>query len=373
MVREVGYGGTERQMTELAKSIDRSRFEPHVGCFIHGGEYAWELQSAGVPVTAFGVHSFVSQCVLRGARAMGQYLREHRIQLVHTFDAPANVFGVITARAFRVPVVISSQRALRGLVPWKMRMLLRATDRLADAVVANCGAVHDQLVSEEKVPAKKIHLCYNGLDTDKFRPAPPWRPPELSGASVVIGCACVMRPEKDLETLLRAFAGMKRDRSVKLLLIGSGPSRAALQRLSGELGLASDCVFVPAVQNVQEWLHAMDIFVLPSTSEAFSNSLMEAMASGCCPIASRVGGNPELVRHGETGLLFEPRDVAGLRAALESVVENRELRQKLGQKASDWIRGTLSLRVSVSHMEQIYEDLLETRSVPVPSGGLARA
>src|SRR5579883_3110565 len=159
-----------------------------------------ELQSAGVPVTAFGVHSFVSQCVLRGARAMGQYLREHRIQLVHTFDAPANVFGVITARAFRVPVVISSQRALRGLVPWKMRMLLRATDRLADAVVANCGAVHDQLVSEEKVPAKKIHLCYNGLDTDKFRPAPPWRPPELSGASVVIGCACVMRPEKDLET-----------------------------------------------------------------------------------------------------------------------------------------------------------------------------
>ena len=90
-----------------------------------------------------------------------------------------------------------------------------------------------------------------------------------------------------------------------------------------------DCVFEPATSRVPGWLHAIDIFVLPSLSEALSNSLMEAMACGCCVAASRVGGNPELVAQGETGMLFEPRDAAGLAEVLRLLISDSALRAKL--------------------------------------------
>ena len=99
-------------------------------------------------------------------------------------------------------------------------------------------------------------------------------------------------------------------------MVGSGSCLADLQGRATALGIHPDCVFEPATQRVPDWLNAIDIFVLPSLSEALSNSLMEAMACGCCVAASRVGGNPELVAHGETGMLFEPRDAAGLAEVL---------------------------------------------------------
>ncbi len=105
-----------------------------------------------------------------------------------------------------------------------------------------------------------------------------------------------------------------------------------LERLRSQAqarGLAPDCIFAPATANVAECLRSIDIFVLPSRSEALSNSLLEAMACGCCPVASSVGGNSELIRHGENGMLFEAGDVDQLCHVLEPLIEHRELRQTL--------------------------------------------
>ena len=104
-----------------------------------------------------------------------------------------------------------------------------------------------------------------------------------------------------------------------------------LQSEARTLGIFEDCVFVPATGQVTTWLRAMDIFVLPSLSEALSNSLMEAMACGCCAVASNVGGNPELVRNGETGLTFEAGDSAGLSAALRALIEDEALRKRFAK------------------------------------------
>jgi glycosyltransferase involved in cell wall biosynthesis len=122
--------------------------------------------------------------------------------------------------------------------------------------------------------------------------------------------------------------------------------------------LGTDCTFVPATGQVAEWLHAIDIFVLPSRSEALSNSLLEAMACGCCPVASRVGGSVELIHHGENGMLFEAGDVDQLSNVLETLVERRGLREQLAARARSTAE-QFSIGASARRMEEIYAELIE--------------
>ncbi|HVX67447.1 MAG TPA: glycosyltransferase [Bryobacteraceae bacterium] len=356
IARELDLGGTERQLAEMARSLDRDEFEPHTGCFRPGGLRAAELEAAGVPVALFPATSFHGPAALRGARALGEYVRRHNIRLVHTFDVPANVFAAPVARMFGVPRVISSQRAHRGLTPGILRHLLRLTDQIADAVVVNCESVRRELIDEEHVPAGRIHLCYNGVDTDVFRSCPEMRP---DGAPVV-GIVCALRKEKDLGTLLGAFAQVRHaHRGVKLLIVGGGPERERVEALARDLALGDAFHLEPATNRVAGWLRAIDIFVLPSRSEALSNSLMEAMACGCAVVASRAGGNPELVTEGRTGLLFEPGDRDGLAAALQTLLANREQRLRFGAAAARRMREEFSLTAAARRMGEIYRAALE--------------
>ncbi len=223
---------------------------------------------------------------------MRDYIRRHEIRIVHTFDFPMNLYAAPLARTFRVPVVLTSQRQSRALYP-RIRPWLRLTDRLADGVVVNCESVRREMIEREGVRPNKVLLCYNGLDTESF---PPRTTENESAGTLTIGVLCVFRPEKDLLTLVEAFHRIRNLRpGLRLVLVGQGILREALEQRIRELGLGAQCHLEPATSDVSGWLLRMDIFVLPSLSEAFSNSLMEAMASGCAPIASRVGGNPDLL------------------------------------------------------------------------------
>jgi glycosyltransferase involved in cell wall biosynthesis len=209
------------------------------------------------------------------------------------------------------------------------------------------------------VPAGLIHLCYNGIDTRTFQPVLGARPEVLRDAALVVGVVCGLRPEKGLDTLLDAFAAVRGlVPGMKLAIVGSGPCLAGLQDRARALGILPDCVFEPGTPRVADWLHAIDIFVLPSLSEALSNALMEAMACGCCVAASRVGGNPELVAHGETGLLFEPRDAAGLAEVLRLLVRDPVRRGELARNAARLIHSRFSLAAAALRMGEIYSALL---------------
>src|ERR1035437_7230308 len=128
MARELGLGGTERQLAEIARALDRGQFEPHVGCFTGGGFRASELRQAGVPILELGVRSQVSPSAVAGARRMVAYLGRHESGLVYAFDVPLDLFAVPVARWYRTPVVLSSQRAHRDLTPGVRRHLLRVMD-----------------------------------------------------------------------------------------------------------------------------------------------------------------------------------------------------------------------------------------------------
>ena len=360
MIRQLDLGGTERQLAEIAKNLDRDRFEPHVACFRTEGLCGQELQAAGLPIVQFSVRSMLSVSAFASARQLGRYLSRHSIRLIHCFDVPADIWGVFAARWFRAPVVLSSQRAHRSLTPGSPRTLLRLTDRLVDAVVVNCEAMRRHLIEDEKVPASLTRLCYNGVDTSRFQPGPRRRPPELREASLVIGAACEIRREKGLSTLLEAFARVRGLRDgMKLLLVGDGPYLPDLCRRARELGIEEDLVTLPKALRVEEWLRVFDIFVLPSLSEALSNSLMEAMGSGCAVVASDVGGNPELVTPERNGMLFPAGNAAGLAQCLERLIRSECLRRQLAEHSVQLIRERFSVRASVEQMQSIYASFLK--------------
>jgi glycosyltransferase involved in cell wall biosynthesis len=360
LVRALTSGGSERQMTELAKSLDRRQWEPHVGCFDDEGLRATELKAAGIPIVRLPVSSFKSPAALwHGGRVFREYVSRHGIQIVHAFDVPTNLFGVAAGWFFRCPVVISSQRAHRSLTGPFQRRLLRLTDRLSDGIVVNCEAVRKHLVEDEGVQPDRIHLCYNGLDVARFSDRERKPTPALSGASLVIGCLCVLRPEKGLATLIESFAAVRRlAPGIRLVLVGSGPMLSDLRDQAARLGVAEAVHFQPATGNVAEWLHAIDIFVLPSLSEALSNSLMEAMLCGCCAVASRVGGNGELVVEGQTGMTFEAGNAEALSDCLRRLIENEELRKRLAAAGKRWIEERFSVEQCVVRMGEIYSRLL---------------
>ena len=351
MVRELDQGGVERDVAKIAMHLDRSRFEPHVATFYAKGMRYEELRSAGVPILELPLRSLASLASVRLANEMRRYIKQHRIQIVHAYD-PSGVFGLVVARLARVPVAIGSQLSYRDILDKRTQMLLRMTDRLADAILVNCDAIRRYMIEDEHIPEEQVEICYNGVDTTHFFP-PKCRP---TAATLVIGTVCALRPEKNLPLLQEAFAMVRGlQPKLRLVIVGSGSELKALQENAARMGIDEN-VFVPATRDVAAWLRTMDIFVLPSYSEAFSNSLLEAMACGCAVVGSRVGGTPELTgSNEERGLLFESGDAKDLATQLTRLISNEELRRDLGSRAAQFAKESLSIQIAAERTAAIYE------------------
>jgi glycosyltransferase involved in cell wall biosynthesis len=311
-------GGSERQLTEIARGMDRDLYEMHVGCMKCDGLRAPELLAAGIPMTRFPMTSFFS-------------------------------FGAVV-QSFSLMAYIH-RRADRGLTHGIRLRILRASDRIADGIVVNCEFIRHHLIHDEHVPADRIHLCYNGLDEKffAFQEREAQRP-------LTIGCVCALRPEKNIALVVDALALLS---GCRLLIVGSGPSEAELKERVSHKQLQDKVTFVPANADVPHWLHQIDVFVLASKTEAFSNSLMEAMACGCAVIASDVGGNPELVGRDERGLLFQEGSVNDLHQKLAQMFFHPEMRARKARTARAFIEERLTRKASVARMSEIYEHFLK--------------
>lgn len=350
LIQHLGPGGSERQLFEIATNLDRRLFTPHVGCFRTDGVMDRRLRERGIPVLQLPVESFISAAAIYSAWKLARYFGRNGIKIVHAFDMPMACFGVPLARAARVPVVLSSQRGHRDALPGQFRRWMRFSDRIAHGIVANCEFMSRHLREEEGVPAERIHVCRNGVDAAVFVRRDP-----RAGTSV-IGTVCALRPEKGLTTLIEAFAQVHAVRpDARLIVTGGGSELEGLKALAGSLGVDQACRFEPMTTDVPRALDRLDVFVLPSLSEALSNSIMEAMASGLCVIASRAGGNPELIADGETGLLFDIGDAAGLSRQILRALADDALRAKLGQAAARRMREEFSIPASVERMQEIYQ------------------
>jgi len=353
-VRELDQGGIERDVAKIATHLDRTRFDPHVMAFwAHGFRYD-ELRDAGVPVIEVPVRSLTSLQTLRLAGRLRSYIKQHRFQVVHSYDA-SYVFACTVARLSGVPVTIGSQLSYLDTVDERTQMWLRLGSRVPDVMLGNCEAMRRYLIDDWRLRENRVEMIYNGVDTAQFYP-PESRPAKAS----TIGIVCALRVEKNLPLLQQAFAKVHASHpGVRLVIIGNGAELPKLQENAARLGISEAVDFIPATRDVPDWLRKIDIFVLPSYSEAFSNSLLEAMACGCAVVGSRVGGLPELTgANEERGLLFPSGDADGLASRLERLITDDELRLDLGAKAAKFAKESLSIEIAAARTGAMYERLL---------------
>jgi L-malate glycosyltransferase len=358
MVRELGSGGIERDVAKLAIAMDRRQFTPHVGSFRAEGLRYEDLKKAGIPVVHFAVSSLKSPKVLSPVLQFARFIAKNKIRVVHAYDA-SGVFGIPLARILRVPAVLTSTLGHRSLLDAQTIRQMKLMDRWADAVVVNCEAMRKHVTEDYSVPNDRIELCYNGVDTTEFFPAEAPKPAPLTDVPMVIGTVCVLRPEKSLEVLQEAFAKISRQvPGIKLLIVGSGPELPKIQANGARLGIQDASILLPATSPVAPLMRAIDIFVSSSRSEAFSNSILEAMACGCCVVGSRVGGTPELIEDEVRGLLFTPGDANQLAEKLLRLVQDAATRKRFGAAASKFAAENLNIQIAATRTMEIYTSIL---------------
>lgn len=372
VIDELDIGGTEQQLLELTKRLDRTRYLPMVCCF-RPGRVAAEIQAAGVPVFALTKRARID---LRLVLALAKLMRRERIDLLQSYLFTANTWARLAAILARVPLVVTSERNVDIWEAWYKRAIGTWLDGWTRVTIANSQAVKDYLGRRGLAP-EKIQVICNGVDPSRFdEPVTP----EVTKAQLgipphhaVVGLFARLEPQKDPRTFLQAAAMVSDTRSaVSFLVVGDGSLRIELQQEARELGIGERVIFTGPRRDVPHLLAACDVSVISSLKEGMSNTIMESMAAGKPMVATRVGGNPELIVDGETGFLIRPRDAGGVAAAVGRLLDDPALAKAMGAKGKTRIAQLFSVEAMVEATRRLYDRLVHARALedrrakPVP-------
>jgi len=359
MMDSLRTGGSERQFALLARAFRRRPFDLYLGCIQRRGKFLEDLEE----IEEYPLGS--SFLTLRAQHSLGKlvgFLRRTRIEVAQSFDFYTNLLLVPAARLAGVHVVVASQRQLGDLLPPMKRRIQNLVFHLADCVICNSCAAADQL-AREGVPNTKLTVISNGLPPGAFQEAVPALLP-VPGVMRIGMIARMNERAKNHGLFLRSAAGVaSRFPLAEFVLVGDGPLRKEWEELARQLGIGLQTHFLGDRHDITQVLAAVNVVVSPSRSESLSNAILEAMAAGRPVVATRVGGNPELVRDRETGLLVTPEDAGALAAALETVLASPDLAREWGQNARRIAQANFTLDHSRERFEQLYLDLLAKKGL----------
>ena len=242
------------------------------------------------------------------------------------------------------------------------RILGAATTRLFTV----SEAARQMLIEEVGMPGSRIAVIPNGIDTGRFSPGP--RRPEA--ARVVVGTVGNLTPVKNHALLVRACGELlRRGTDLELRIAGEGPERGRLADLAASLGMADRLRLAGLVGDVPAFLRELDVFVLSSSTEAHPNALLEAMSCGLPCIATRVGGSPEVLQEGRSGILVEPEDPPALAEAIGRLAADRGERERLGQAGRRRVCDHYNMERMLVSYEALYTELAATQG----GGGKTKA
>lgn len=349
--------GAETVATRIALGLDQNRFESII-CSTRPSD-PQDVRAAhaqGVEVLELRRRSKVD--VWRW-RPLVRLLRSGRVDVVHAHKFGSNLWAALLKPRSPLPVVIAHEHS------WSYEGTLRRIvdreliARRAAAVVAVSPTDRLRMIELERIPPEKVVFIPNGIPDpavgtgDGVR-----RELGLAASDFVVGTVCGLRPEKELETALRALGRLAPHRpGLRFIVVGDGPERRRLERLADQLGVSTMFLGHRANDEVPDLLAAMDVLVLTSRFEGTPLAILEWMAAGKAIVASRVGGIPAIVEHDEEAVLVPPRDYVAFADEIARLLDNPGERRRLGEAAQRRQREHFRFEQTIARLENLYARL----------------
>ena len=354
-------GGAETLLVNLVRRLDRDRFSPEIGCLKRRGPLG-DLLSHEMPVH----HGLTAgKYDLRVLPRLTQLLQSRRIDALVTVGAGDKMFwGRLAARWAGTPVVVSALHSTGW--PDGIGRLNRLLTRWTDAFVGVAEAHGRHLIEGEGLPAERVVVIPNGVDTTTFSPslstAALRAELQLDPTTPVVGIVAALRPEKNHELFLRVAGRVLRDvPSATFLIVGDGPRRDALQRLARDLALEPHVRFLGTRDDIPQILALLSVFLLTSHNEANPVSILEAMSCGVPVVAADVGSISESVDDGRHGWLVPAGDEAALAERVVALVREPQLARAMGTAGRCAVVDAWSLEAMVAGYERLLAELFEQK------------
>jgi glycosyltransferase involved in cell wall biosynthesis len=367
-------GGTERQVLELLRHLDRKRFEPSLvlmeganveqsrglveHCFVlgipQGGNSRWHLRSASLV-----------KAVMRAQ----VHMKRLRTDIVHAFLPGPCILGAMAARLAQVPLIIGSRRSLPSQYRAGSRSAAWADSaafRLAHFNLGNSAAVTREMIRIAGCPEGKCGTLHNGVDLLRFHPdasSPIRQQLGWTQDEVVFGQIANFRAGKRHSDFVEMAAVLaQRHPQARFILAGADyGARASILRQIESCGLGPKFKVLNGSPSPEGIFAAVDVYVCTSEAEGFSNVILEAMACAKPILATAVGGNPEAVRQDQSGFLVPVGDVAALSQRAATLLLDAGLRKRMGMRGRALAEAEFSLSAMVMAQQEIYCNLFEAR------------
>jgi len=370
LITSTSIGGAEKVLFDLCTGLDKGQYEITVGSLKGKGLIAEHLEKQEIEVVSFGLKEGLG---LSGSLTsffmifkVARELRKRGVDILHTFLFRANLIGRIAARfTKRPPILISSLRTMEEEKRYQL-FLERITSFMVDKYIAVSEKVKEYAITNSKIPADRIITIYNGVrplnnrvdvDLEAMR-----RALSISPSDRVVMVIGRLRKEKGHYFLIEAIDELrKKIPEVKLVIVGEGEEEERLKRLVRKLSLTDTVVFAGLRRDIPDLLTIGELVVLPSLWEGMPNCLLEAMAAGKPVIATTVGGIPEVVMDGETGILVPPRDSHALTEAMIRILNQGEEARAMGIKGRKRVEQFFPLQKSLNETEMVYQGMLNRK------------
>ncbi len=349
-------GGAKTHILSLGKELAKNNDFQLIS--FRKSAFSAEAAAAGLDVIEVEKAWNMAACLRTALKAVDQFAPD----IIHCHGAKANMLGVIVHKMRHIPIctTVHSDPSLdymgSPLKQWSFGAINSWALKRMDYYMAVAGEMERSLI-RRGIDPQKIYIIHNGLD---FSQAEDIYQHKQAGEKIVVGIAARLTPIKNIPLLLRAFAeAAAQNPQLRLKIAGTGEDEAELKKLAQELGIEGKTTFVGWVNDMAGFFRGIDINVLSSFSETFPYSLLEGAYEHCAAIASNVGGIPELIQDGETGLLFAPDQQDKLAEYIYTLSVEDELRQRLAENLYQRAKKEFSLQKMCETQEQAYQLMLK--------------
>ncbi len=356
--------GTEKQLLETIRRLDKVRFEPYLICL---WQSEWMAHNElPCPCIVLGYRGFLKLSFLGVVWRLSKFIRDRKIQIIQTFFEDSIFVGLLGKFVARVPLVLLSSRRDIGLGsgshPWYHSLFTLAlpwVNRYFSGIIANCEQVRQYVSRREKTATNKIKVIRNGtviFDRPAVTPSIFFEKDKI----IWIGLVASLTTVKRHDVLIKALSELVYKRLClqhRIVFIGEGPEHESLVNLVSKHGLQRYVHFAGVIKDVSSYLYNLDIGVLCSDREGLSNAILEYMACGLPVVVTSVGGNIELVDE-TNGICFPQGDYHALASSLQKLMEDEQLRKKLGRGSLTKIQQSYSWEKTMTELEDYYLSLV---------------